>query len=679
MPRVPENTRTKTPWSLPQGGSSRHIPFIDLGSGSATRARMLDPLIQREESRRRTSAANAEADVRRFSGVMQAVGNTVGVLGEMADRAKKIRDDTFVDGKDAEYQQFITNAQYGSAGEDGKRVGAVFDTPYNPGDEHGEGLSGATTAFSTAHAKWWEDQKLTPEQADMVKKRIEPNRMRMQAMTERFDANSHEMFRIETKKALSRSQADNYYKTGDTTSLYNASRTVALAQMPRNAFTNLDEWEQTQERDPAELQFSSIGAEDMFDRLYTDAHEGIQQKHLNSLLEEAVNTEDDAVSKGLFETFKASLDPKSEVGSLFLREENLDAFEQAVQKAEGQRKVVLAGRERGNMLNARDLMARIALDQGEEDDLQMLDTLRAKLPPERVFELDQFKDGFSEKMDYGEWELFRIKSMEDMNAENSQKTVVEMFKYVEAIKDPRARERARNELMTMQGGGSGSSSRKSSLTDTQLSNRRRYGGFQNDSAGLLDELSRLADSGAITADQYVKQVREIKADAKAGVDGVGILAALGGGGIDGGKLFKRDARGNIRFDGDGKPVPNDKEKTQKQSNWLSDEGVGFWNAKNHYVLSEEVLSKAFDLAREFKAQELAGVKGRGTVQEYIKKNLFDAALGKNWSDSQMALKIDALNDSLENEFHQNLSGYYRELDSRGQFGTMQENKEGDAE
>lgn len=660
MPRVQRNTVTKTPMLMTEGGTNRRLPNIRLSTG---RAEALTPLIERETRTRKRNLGEAERSVQQFGHLMRVVADTGQVAGKLMDRAIALRDDTFATGKAAAYQEAVTEWETGMTA-DGRQVGSLLETPYTPGDESGEGMAGSTVAIAEAHKNWMEEQQFSPRQLELVQQKIEPMRLRVFAAAQRVDQVRHEQHRTEQHAMLSRAQADNYYKTGDTASLNEAALTFALANLPRADVKNVEDWEATGERDPARLQFANEGAQGRFDALFTEAHEKIQQKHVNLLLDEAVNTEDAAVSAGLFETFRGSLDPESDTGAFFIQEENQEALKKALRGATEQRKSVVARRTRERFDRARDLSARVVIGQAGEADMQALEQVREMLPAERLLEIDQFTDRIADQLSYGDWETFRRKTLypEAGDADPQPQAQLEALQeYAQGLKHPAARERALVEVERMRQGLAPKKSGATSDTikDKRLELLRRFGGQAP--AEELETLVKLAEEGRIGPEQFVKHVDDMRKLALNTIEPAGLLDAMTEAGFSVDGYFDRDDFGNIRLGTDGLPKSSQPDYKAEQKGWTKDHGHGFWNRQKDYWLTEELMLKAYDLAREYKAQELTGVKARESLPEFLQKRLMNMAVGKNWSDEQIGLKIRTLDQTLRADYETSVGGFYHTL------------------
>lgn len=659
MPRIQPNTITKTPWSFTQGGSARRLPLIRLATES--QARSVQPLIDRERGIRQANLAGAEAKARGFDNVMQTVSGAARLAGDMADRAIRMRNETFVAKKAAEYQRAVTLWETG-VDEQGRHVGSLFETPYDPGDENGEGMSGATVEISKAHARWFEDQRMTPDQAEMVAKHIEPLRGRMEAAARRVDAQNHERDRVEAFAALSRSQADNYYKTGDAASLSEAALTFALAKTPRSQIANLDEWQAGGSRDPAQIQFATPAGKTAFDEAYKEANDGIQLKHVNNLLEEAVNTEDEMVAKNLFAMFDASVDNESDAAAFFIKEESQEELRKKLRVAKERREAVVAGRDRERYQMARDLSVRVLIDQASEEDVKALGEVRAKMKPEALLEIDQFADATAEKLDYGKWEAFRRKAVEGENAGDKKTLLKELRGYAQAMKHPAARERALYEVSRLGKGSVVSSGGSGRLSEKTVKNMFRFSGMSP--ADQLERLHALADAEAISPDSFVSLFDDIKTAAKDNVDPVGVLDAMETAGFSLDGFFKRDNAGFVAFGADGRPKLSERGEAGKKSKipgWVAESGAGWFNLVDHYKVGEDFMLAVYDLAREYKAQELAGVRGLGTLPEFLKARINDTAAGKAFTDLQLKTHVEGVRKRIVGDEESAVGGYYNKL------------------
>lgn len=661
MPRIQPNTITKTPWSFTQGGSARRLPLIRLATES--QARSVQPLIDRERGIRQANVAGAEAKARGFDNAMQTVAGAARLAGDMADRAIRMRNETFIAKKAAEYQSAVTLWETG-IDEQGRHVGSLFETPYDPGDENGEGMSGATVEIAKAHAKWFEDQQMTPEQAEMVAKHIEPLRGRLFEAARRVDGQNHERDRVEAFASLSRSQADNYYKTGDAASLSEAALTFALAKTPRSQIANFEEWQDGGSRDPAQIQFATQAGKTAFDEAYKEANDGIQLKHVNNLLDEAVNTEDDEVAQKLFAMFDASVDNESDAAAFFIKEESQEELRKKLRVAKERRDAVVAGRERDRYQMARRLSTRAILEQASEEDMKSLGELRTKMTPEAILELDGFTDGVAEKLEYGKWEDFSFKKTENgIPADRKARKALEkeLKDFARALKHPKARARALYDVSRL-GSASVRAGSASAVPDIDLKLRRRFGG--QEPHVQLKEIYDLSEAGKLSAEKFVKHVDDIRKVAEDGIDPVGLTQAMVGAGFDIDGYFERDEAGAIRFGADGRPKMSErgkKGKKRKQSAWLKDYGVGAFNLEDHYRVGEDFMLAVYDLAWEYKAQERSGAKPPDTLEAYLKKNVWETSAGKNLTDENLMDGIRARHEQLKSEYEKAVGNYYFSL------------------
>lgn len=665
MPRIQPNTITKTPWSFTQGGSARRLPLIRLATES--QARSVQPLIDRERGVRQANVAGAEAKARGFDNAMQTVAGAARLAGDMADRAIRMRNETFIAKKAAEYQSAVTLWETG-IDEQGRHVGSLFETPYDPGDENGEGMSGATVEIAKAHAKWFEDQQMTPEQAEMVAKHIEPLRGRLFAAARRVDGQKHERDRVDAFASLSSAQADNYYKTGDAASLSEAALTFALSQTPRSQIANLEEWQEGGSRDPAQIQFATPAGKTAFDKAYTKAKDGIQEKHVNNLLDEAVNTENEEVSKNLFAMFDASVDNESDAAAFFIKEESQAELRKKLRVAKERRKAVVAGRDRDRYQMARDLTVRVLIDEASEEDVQALDEVRAKMTPEALLAIDQFADSTAEKLDYGKWVAFRRKTVEDESAGDKKAVLKKLLAYAQAMKHPGARERALSDVSS--GALSGGSGR---LSEKTVKNRFRFSRMSP--ADKLEWLHALADAGAITPDSFVSLFDDISKVAKDGIDPVDLTQAMVGAGFDIDRYFERDAAGAIKFGADGRPkmsVRGKMGRKRKQSAWVAESGEGWFNMVDHYKVGEDFMLAVYDLAREYKEQERSGFRQLGTLEAFLKESVWDTAAGKNLTDQELMETIKNTHDKIIEQYETGVGNYYFSLINDGEDGQDQD-------
>lgn len=660
MPRIQPNTITKTPWSFTQGGSARRLPLIRLATES--QARSVQPLIDRERGVRQANVAGAEAKTRGFDNAMQTVAGAARLAGDMADRAIRMRNETFIAKKAAEYQSAVTLWETG-IDEQGRHVGSLFETPYDPGDENGEGMSGATVEIAKAHAKWFEDQQMTPEQAEMVAKHIEPLRGRLFAAARRVDGQKHERDRVEAFASLSRAQADNYYKTGDAAALSEAALTFALSQTPRSQIANFEEWQEGGSRDPAQIQFATPAGKTAFDEAYAKANDGIQEKHVNNLLDEAVNTENEEVAQKLFAMFDASVDNESDAAAFFIKEESQAELRKKLRVAKERRKAVVAGRERDRYQMARDLTVRVLIDEASEEDVQALGEVRAKMKPEALLEIDQFADSTAEKLDYGKWEAFRRKTVEDESAGDKKAVLEELREYAQAMKHPAARERALYEVSRLESGYFGALSGGSGrLSEKTVKNMFRFSGMSP--ADKLEQLHALADANAISPDSFVSLFDDIKKTARDNVDAIGVLDAMETAGFKLDGFFKRDNAGFVAFGADGRPKLSqwgEAGKKRKVSGWVAESGEGWFNMVDHYKVGEDFMLAVYELAREYKSQELAGVRGLGTLPEFLKARIYDTAAGKEFTDLQLKMHLKEVRKSIVEDEASAVGGYYNKL------------------
>ena len=668
MARIPQNTITSVPTMVRNGNTSAPMPNGGHGRAIEAGAAGINTQIRREE----------DVGARRVQEIGQKGQAVVGAINSAANfaltlnRAKLERDDAWASKTVADFNNAMGPKSLGYKDESGVYHDGLLMTPFTPDDEEGKGGTSVQTAMNEAVVKYQKDNgldKVSGSRKELLEPRMKDTIGRWMNKAQSVDAQNIQAYYTNVRKEKTESSFNTAMafvlpddsQSFDTASAVYASD-AALSVIDSRFIANYADWVKSPDRDPAKLEFVSPVAKAEYEREYVHALDKANASRVNALLKMAVDSEDPEVTSRLFGFMEDEESPIQ-----FSTADQQRDFAESLQKAKEQRVVVEAGRERKNYGMARDLTARIAIGMGSDEDAAMLDVTLSKLPPERAFEVEAFKKDFGEKLEYGKWDEFRLATTETMTIGNQQQKLTEMMKYVESIPNAAVRARARAELSGGVSRGSVSSSTRAGgrVTDTNLSLWRRFGGLGKDHAGTLDNLSRLAEDGSITGAQYVKQVDAMRSEAEDTVDSVGVMSAMKDVGLDAGSLFERDKAGNIRFGGDGRPIAADSYKLQKQKGFVSDEGVGFWDRKRYYELSEEVLLKAYDLAREVDTQNRMGVKGLGTIQEYLQKNLVNSAVGKEWSDARMGMHIDSLRQSLQSRYQDALGGFYLELEQNG--------------
>lgn len=666
MARIPQNTITHVPTMVRGGNTSAPMPNGGLGRAIEAGAAGMNTQIRREEE---LGARRVQEIGRKGQAILGAI-DSAAKLAIAIDRANLERDDAWASKTVADFNNAMGSNSLGYKDESGVYHDGLLMTPFTPDDEEGKGGTSVQTAMNDAIVKYQKDNgldKVSGSRKELLEPRMKDAIGRWMTKAQSVDAQKIEAYYTNVRKEKTESSVNTAmaFVLPDDSQMFDTASAVyasdaALSVIDSRFIVNYADWVKSPDRDPAKLEFVSPVAKAEYDREYVFALDKVNKSRVNALLKMAVDSEDPEVTSRLFGFLEDEESPIQ-----FSTAEQQRDFSESLQKAKEQRVVVEAGRERKNYGVARTLTARIAIGMGGDEDEAMLDVTLSKLPPERVFEIEAFKKDFEEKLEYGKWDEFKLSAMETMTVDNQQQKLVEISKYIDAIPNTSVRAQARAEMsggMTRSGSPARAGSR---ITDTTLSNYRRFGGLGKDPAGMLDNLSRLADEGTITPSQYVKQVDALRNEAEDTVDPVGLLSALKDAGLDVGDLFARDKEGNIRFAADGRPIEADPKARQRQRGFVSDQGVGFWHRKRDYELSEAVMLSAYELAREFNTQTRMGVKGRGTLQEYLQKNLVNSAVGKEWSDAQMKMKIDSLRQTLESQYQEALGGYYLELEQRG--------------
>ena len=623
--RVPDNTITPTPDRVRTSGArATDMPRLSFGAPTAPGFATEDARLRGNANERRRIGARADEKIQRTGAGLNGIAQGAEGLARVMDMRAEARADRDV----AEFQDYLTKQMHGWTDEQGQRHDGALDAPFNPGDEGGEGASGATKAVGESVSGWMEEKAFEGRRAVLFAERSKGLVQKAMGTALERDTRNYERYRVESAKALYQANVNDFHATGDAGFLNRASIQFAYANTPKADILNWAEWSRSV-RAPSELEFANDAARERFNALSMDAHERVLSQFVGQRMDAAMSRD---VGADAAEAVLAELESS---GGGFARVENQKEFAKMIAGARERRKGLEARWGREDFAVARDLTTREMLGAASDDDLRELDGLRSKMPPERVYELDNFRENAGANLESAGWDDLRARLSDGMNADNAAERLADMEEYVAGMQFPFAKERAAAQLARIRkmGGDDGGESAENAPAEKWDNDRLdvwiKFGSeLPAEKLRLLNEMAGDDENpGVITPKQFARGFEALRKAGAANPENV--LRAMQDAGFDVKGIFAIDKNGNVRFDKDGRP--------------MTAPGV------SASAVYDDALRAVFDFSVEYQTQINSGAVRKQPLSEYL-KTMLPGKIKRDWDNQKVVDEMNKRARELESEW-----------------------------
>lgn len=623
MPRVPDNTQTRTPTLLKR---SAQVPTNGLGSAGsalAANARMLDTPIRHENDVQRRNVADADAKLNRINSGIKGLTESAHMINKVMD----MRAQTEARRNLTDLQNFLTMNETGYERDDGTRVASVYEVPYNPGGEDGSGMSGATSELSKRIKEWSESRgEVTGRTLEFYQRDAEAAIDRSMARARNVDGRRHEEYKQAVNENFFASQRNLAGASGTVEDISTAAATGALLKVPRQFVENYDEWMRDPAKDPGALRFVTPEAQKVFETAYADVNDAIASDVANRMVMEAVQSDDDEQANVVFDAVEANEfltynGVAGDGGGLWAQENQLKAQE-LVGRARAERTRRIAAEQSALKVEGYYLGTMVALGTWKagmsEDDKagakSKLQEIMAKLPGDEALKLAKYQVGLAEEAELFGFDQFRLATMKDANLLNLAEKKSVLKERASGMKSLGAREKALEMVAKL--------SSASGETDSVTKEKAKYdlvmGGV---TMKAVYDMSQSGQIDNVSFGRYLEASRELAEEA---VDTANVPEACAWGlekfGIPVVDLVPKAADGSMKFGARNEiPFPLDPFKTEKAR----------INGKK-VALSDKARHATLRLAIEYETQRRQGLR-KDSFREYFLANIVNEPVWHEWT------------------------------------------------
>lgn len=623
MPRVPDNTQTRTPTLLKR---SAQVPTNGLGSAGsalAASARMLDTPIRHEGDVQRKNAADANEKLRRVNAGIKGLADGAHMVNKVLD----MRAQTEARRNLTDLQNFLTMNETGYERDDGTRVASVYEVPYNPGGEDGAGISGATAELSKRVKEWSESRgEVTGRTLEFYQRDAEAAIDRSMARARNVDGRRHEEYKQAVNENFFASQRKLAGESGTVEDISTAAATGALLKVPRQFVENYDEWMRDPAKDPGALRFVTPEAQKVFENAYADVTDAIASDVANRIVAQAIQSDDDEQANIVFDAVEANgfltYNGIAGDGGGFWAQENQLKAQELVGRARAERTRRIAAEQSFLLAEGYEIGTMAALGTWRagmsEDDKSgkktRLREIMAKLPGDEALKLAQYQVGLAEKAELFEFEQFRLETMKDANLLNIAEKKSFLKKRASGMKSLGAREKALDMVanLSFESGDKDSVTKEKARYDLLMGGVTMKSVYDKSQAGQIDNVS---------FGRYWEASRELAEEA---VDMANVPEACAWGlekfGIPVVDLVPKAADGSMKFGARNEiPFPLDPFKTKK----------AMINGKK-VELSDKARHATLRLAIEYETQRKQGLR-KESFREYFLENIVNEPVWHEWT------------------------------------------------
>ena len=611
MPRVPDNTQTRTPTLLKRSAQVPTNGLMAMGGAYADAARIFNVPIRHEHDVRSQNVADANAKLNRINTGIKGLTDSAHTINKVMN----IRAETEARRHLSDLQEFLTMNETGYNRADGTRVPSVYEVPYNPGSETGDGMSGATTEMARRVKEWSEGREITGRTLEFYQRNAEAAIDRSMARARNVDGQKHAAYKKAVNEKLFASQRDVAAQSGTVEDISTAAATGAILSLPREFVANYDEWMRDPVKDPAELVFTTPQAEKTFKVAYADLNDKIATDVVNRLVMQAVQSDDDEQANTIFDAVEENefLTKGGEAGGgggLWAEVNQLKAKE-LVERGRAERTRRIAAEVSMMKKEGYDVATMAALGtwkpgMSEEEKsaaMERLDVIRQRLPGDEALKMAQYQVGLAEEAELFYFDQERLEVMKDATVLNLADKMNDLLVRANGIKSPGAREKAIamvSKLSTDPDEGRTVTKEKAKydlvmggLAMKDVYNMRQAGQIDNVSFGRYVEASRELAEEAVDRENIPERVVE-------GLESVGFSVK---------DIVPVTSEGAMRFDSKNRfQYPIEPGRMAKVR--IDDDKV---------KLSNAVRYKTLELAIEFETQRKQGLRKESFVEYFMKK------------------------------------------------------------
>lgn len=647
MARIPSNSITRGSTSIRSAGGN--MPTNGLGAAGAAIAAGVKPInamLDREQDKMRDNRQKYADRARRIDSAIDGVARGV----DMMNKALEYRADTEATKKLAEFQEYLNRESTGYQDASGARVEGAFATPFSPGDEEGNGATGATVEMAKRIAAWREKNEVGGRTAEMFTQRAESLQEQFLQRARAIDSDNFEKYRLNAKKQLVEASIDTYLAaTSDSKPLRNlAAAQAAILSMPRGAVKNYDEWMRTSGGNLDDLEFvddqivnggwDKDGAlRSQFDEAFRDANDAILTRKLNMLIGEAVNTDDNARSDEIFGQL-------SKADGEFMTPEQKSKFkDEILPRAVNNRESVVARRRVEAMGEGTKLVEELVLGKdlnAKKDIEQKLFTLAGRLAPADALKLDKYRVGLADEVDLFQFEQFRLDTMKDVTLFNLAEKKSMLMAKAQGLQSLSAREKAMAVAADFNiGMGGDSPSGKSGIaTVTKEQAEFEFGC----GAMTMEHALQLRKDEKIDPISFGRYWEASRKQAETKVNTVeaaeNTIAAFEKWGFPMESIVTRRPDGSIKFDG-GISLQYPSQPDEKRKTKFNDKKVRVTN---------RALWRMYSLAVEYHTQYAQGLR-KDRFEEFFEKEFLKSPECRELTTIQLEDRVKAVSDRIAAE------------------------------